>query len=417
MLKKFIFSIFVFLSIGVIYVNASVNSLVKIGNNYYDSLEEAILNASSTDIINLISNVNLDKSLEINKTVNINLNGHDIMAPEMVFQVQGGVLNLTGKGTIKESKPNLGAIVVKGSNNANDKDYSVVNVSKDVTLEGWSGIFVNHDNNKAYGVVVNLDGKINSVNDTGGGEGIGVYVNGNIQHKDNVPIINIKDNAVIFSTGNGLYLAGNTITNIGKAHITGVESGIGMKAGKLNIDGATVICTGEDKTPTEGYNNGINASGVTIQVESNTGYANNMEINISDGDFISNNSNVFYEYIGKGDSSLVNDVNISGGSFLSKTNKNVFLLSNSFKGLHSNFITGGSYSSDPSSYLKSGYSASLENDMYNVTKSSAKLVNSDSVAVSGGGNVVGTISIVLVLAILVIIAYFNRNKILNLFKK
>lgn len=417
MLKKIIFSFFIFLVIGIICVNASINSLVKIGNNYYDSLEEAILNASSTDVINLISNVNLDKSLDINKTVNINLNGHDITAPEMVFQVQGGVLNLTGKGTIKESEPNLGAIVIKGSNNSSDKDYSIVNVSKDVTLEGWSGIFVNHGNNTAYGVVVNLDGKINSVNDTSGGEGIGVYVNGNIQHKDNVPVINIKDNAVISSTGNGLYLAGNTVTNIGKAHITGVEAGIGMKAGKLNIDGATVICTGEDKTPTEGYNNGIKASGVTIQVESNTGYANNMEINISSGNFISNNSNVFYEYIGKGTSSLVNDINISGGSFLSKANKDVFLLSNSFKGLHSDFITGGSYSSDPSSYLKSGYSASLENNMYNVTKSSAKLVSSDSVTVSGGGNVVGTILIILVLTILVVIAYFNRNKILNLFKK
>lgn len=44
----------------------------------------------------------------------------------------------------------------------------------------------------------------------------------------------------------------------------GVESGIEIKAGKLNIDGATVIESGEDKTPTSGYNNVIKASGTAI---------------------------------------------------------------------------------------------------------------------------------------------------------
>ena len=116
--------------------------------------------------------------------VNINLNGNEISASEKVFLVDGGELNITGKGTIKETKPNYGAIMVKGSGDPNDKGYSVVNVSKDVTLEGWSGIFITHNNSKSYGVDVSFAGKINSVNDTSGETGVGIYVNGKI--KDNV---------------------------------------------------------------------------------------------------------------------------------------------------------------------------------------------------------------------------------------
>ena len=69
---------------------------------------------------------------KITKTVNINLNGNEITAPERVFLVEGGTLNLTGKGTIKEKKANYGAIVIKGSTNPSDNNYSVVNIGKDI---------------------------------------------------------------------------------------------------------------------------------------------------------------------------------------------------------------------------------------------------------------------------------------------
>ena len=127
-------------------INASSNSLAKIGNNYYDSLVDAINVAGPNDTIVLTSNVSLEDTLEINKTVNINLNGKTIIAPQKVFLVQGGSLNLTGKGTIKEDNPYYGAIVVKGSTDSSKNNYSTLKVGKDVTLEGWSGIFIDHNN-------------------------------------------------------------------------------------------------------------------------------------------------------------------------------------------------------------------------------------------------------------------------------
>lgn len=411
-MKKIIFSILSVFFITPLFVHASIGSLVKMGNKYYDSFEEALANAGANDTISLISDVKLKDTIEINKQVNINLNGKDISAPERVFLVQGGKLNLTGKGTIRETKPNYGAIMIKGSTEPNDKDYSVVNVSKDVELEGWSGIFITHDNNKSYGVEVNFSGSINAINDTAGGTGIGIYVNGNIKDNDNAPVVNINDNAKITSTGTGLYIAGYGVFNINEANISGTESGIGIKSGILNIDGAKVTGTGPDVTPTEGFNNGIKASGTAIQIESNNGYSGDIELNIDNGTFTSNNSYTIYEYIGKGTNSQVIALDISGGTFTS--NKNNFLLSNSLKEYHNNFISGGTYSEDPSQYLKPGYSTKENNGIYEVTQSTMISVFKETS--NSNTNIIHIIIIILITLITFLSLYINRTKILNILK-
>jgi hypothetical protein len=413
MYKKIIFSMFLILGLIPILVYASMGSLVKVGNKYYDTLMDAINNAGENEVISLISDVKLDNSLEINKKVNINLNGNDISAPEKVFMVEGGELNLTGKGKIKETKPNYGAIMVKGSTDPSDNEYSVVNVGEDIELEGWSGVFITHNNSKSYGVEVNFAGKINSINDTSGGTGTGIYVNGNIKDTNNSPVVNILDGAKISSTGNGLYFAGYGEYNINGAEISGSDSGIGIKAGILNIDGATVIGTGPDETPTEGYNDGIKASGTAIQIESNSGYAGEIEINIDDGTFISNNSNVIYEYIGKGNNSQVIALDISGGTFESKKDKDVIRITDSLKQFHNKFISGGKYSSNPEEYLKPGYAAGLSDGKYEVIQSTLLGVFANERSVNNSGAIIVILISIIALGILV---YFNRVKIFKLFR-
>ena len=342
----------------------------RIGNNFYDTLQEAIEAAGPNDIIRLTSNVTLDNTQNINKTVNINLNNFNISGSEKVFEVEGGSLNLTGKGTIKETNPYYGAIVIKGSDDPNKNDYSTISVGNNITLEGWSGIFIDHnDNNTGYGILVNMNGNINAVDDKDGGPGAGIYVNGNIKHEDNAPVINLSDTVNITSTGNGIYSAGYATYNINGASISGVESGLGIKSGKVNIFDGTIKGTGEDKTPTSGNNNGINPSGVAIQLESNPGYSGNIELNIKKGNIESNYSNVIYEYVVNNTSTKVKSINLTGGTYTSKANKNVFSLSDSFKSTHPSFISGGTYSSNPSSYLKSGYTVNETNSKYEVISS------------------------------------------------
>lgn len=406
----FLFSLFFILLIEFTNVKASDSILARIGTNYYGTLEEAINAAGPNDIISLTNNISLDKTLNINKTVNINLNNFDIKADEKVFTVQGGTLNLSGNGMVYERKPNYGAITVMGSNDSNDNNYSIVNVGSEVTLEGWSGIFIGHNNGTAYGIVVNIDGGINSVTDANGVTGSGVYVNGNIQHEDNSPIINLSDTARISSSGVGIYAAGYATYNIDGAYISGSEAGLGIKAGIFNITDGIIHGSGPDKTPTSGNNNGINPSGAAIQIESNAGYKGNIKLNISGGTFESEHSNAFYEYTVNNIPTKVISIDISGGKFKAGDNKNVFRLSDSFKSTHQGFITGGTYSSNPDEYLKNGFSSSLnENSMYDVVSSTISVF-----AFKNQNN--NFIIPIIVFIGLGIIIYLNHNKILKLFK-
>lgn len=412
MIKKIIFSISLLL-IPIITL-ASDNKAFGIGNHFYDTLEDAILNANSTDTIALYSNATLNNTITIDKVINIDLNGYDISSPSTSFLVKGGTLNIRGKGTIKETEPNYGVIRVMGSTTNTNELYSVVKIDKDVTLEGWAGIFITHTSNKSHGILVNLDGNINAVTDVNGDEGAGIYINGSIKHEDSHPVINITENANITSNGTGLFIAGYATININKAYIKGKQSGIGIKAGKLNITYATIICDGEDKTPTEGYNNGIKSSGTTIQIESNNGYAGNIELNIESGNMTSKNSNVIYEYIGKGNTTEVKSISISGGTFKSEAGKDVFLLSNSFKETHPSFISGGKYSSNPTSYLKSNYTADLEDNMYIVSKSTIAVFGE---TFNNENNNFNSVFIIILILLISIIMFIYRLKILNFIKK
>jgi len=414
MMKKTFFVCFIFLIlvVGMSEVSASSTVGARIGDRYFENLEDAITASKSTDTITLTGNAALDETLNINKTVNINLNNFTISSDEKVFLVQGGSLNLSGTGKIKETNPNYGAIMVIGSEDPSKDDFSTISVGSGITLEGWSGVFISQTNGKSYGVLVNMNGKINAVDDKNGDTGIGIYVNGNIKDNVNAPVINLGNDAQINSTGTGIYAAGYATYNINGAYISGVESGIGVKSGIFNILDATIMGTGNDETPTNGNNNGINASGVAIQIESNNGYKGNIEIDIKKGSFKSKNSYVLYEYVVNNTSTKVKDINISGGTFISEADKDVISVSASFKNNHHEFISGGTYSSNPNDFLKPGYSASLnENSLYVVTSSTAQTFGTNT-----QGNTFTSILIIVGIIGLALLIWYNRAKILLLFK-
>ena len=98
MMKKTFFVCFIFLIlvVGMSEVSASSTVGARIGDRYFENLEDAITASKSTDTITLTGNAALDETLNINKTVNINLNNFTISSDEKVFLVQGGSLNLSG---------------------------------------------------------------------------------------------------------------------------------------------------------------------------------------------------------------------------------------------------------------------------------------------------------------------------------
>lgn len=374
-MKKLIFSIMMMAVLALPgFVNAATPE-AQIGTTPYDTLEAAVAAATAGDEITLLEDVEISGStLKIDKNLTINLNNHSISRTDSVFEVQGATLNIVGPGAITETAPDYGAIIVRGSANSSDTNYTVVNVGKDVKLTGWAGINIQPVNKTdkpyAYGVVVNIDGSITAVKDKLNGIGSGVYVNGYIQHTENAPIINLKNNASINAIGSGVYLAGYANLNVQGASITGEENAIGAKAGIINIEEGSVLkATGPDLTPTISYGDGINASGAAIQLESNSGYAGKVELNIKGGEITSENGYAIYEYLDSPTgTTTIEKISISGGEFNSAEGKDIFLVSDSFNETQKEFITGGTFSADPSDYVDPEYVSKTENGDFVIGK-------------------------------------------------
>lgn len=346
----------------------SVVSAKEVEVNDAATLLAAFKNAESGDVVKLIDNITytLPERVLVSTDVTLNMNNHNIDfdgASVRSFTVQGGSLNIIGKGTI--SHPEHNALNVRGTTDKTKVNYSTLKVGKDVTVNGFYGIavFSDPENKKlGYGVNVEFAGKIEKSIEGG------ITINGNLQNAEGAPVINILDGAVINSEQTGLYAAGNGTWNIGKANITGKESAIGIKSGKVIINGGTFTCTGESQMPTEGYSNGINASGAALQLESNKDYYGNIELIIKDGTFTSKNAVSIYEYLAKNiKKTNVNKIEILGGKFASARGNNNFLLSEELDYKGAIAVSGGTFSANPVSYLKPAHKVTFSEEKYVVS--------------------------------------------------
>lgn len=341
------------------YINYEILPVATVDGIAYGDLQEAINNANGKTV-KLASDLNLNKQILVSNGNNVTLDlaGHNIsFALKTNFKVSGGTLNVIGKGTIKEDKPYFSPITVYGSTDSNAKNYSTVVIGKDVTLIGWSGLFIDYvSGNMAAGVNVEVNGTLQSVPDVDGYDGHGIYLQGSVKNKANYPIITVNQTAKVLSGGPGIYAAGYAQWNINGAYIEGESAGIAIKSGIFNMNAGTIKAYGKDDTPTEGNGNGVNSSGTAIQVESNSDYAGDIEININGGSIISENSAAFYEYLANRTvTTNVKSISIIGGSFVSNETKDNFIASDIFDTKFNQFITGGTYSTDPTRYVKNGY--------------------------------------------------------------
>ena len=259
----------------------ATSPVAKVGDTGYATLAAAVAAAKDGGTIELLKDVEETLRLKQGEDITLNLNGHTLSAEQTTVGVLHGKLVVNGPGTIKENKPNFGAIIACGSVSQNDTNYTEVTVNKDVTLEGWAPVFIDQKNGKAYGVSVNLNGvTLNAKNDTSNAVGSGVYVNGQITDAVNSPVINL-DSTTIASTGHGMYLAGYATTTVNGGSVSGSETGIEIRAGKLTVNGATVTGNGIPTSVTPN-GNGSTSVGAGIAVAQHTTELP-IDVTISDG--------------------------------------------------------------------------------------------------------------------------------------
>lgn len=323
----------------------------------------------------------VNETIAIDKAITIDLNGKSIsFTKEKHFMVKNGNLTLNGKGTIKEEEPWFGPVMLYGSVNKTDVNYSTVTVGKDVTLEGWAPVFIDKIKGEdglfyGYGITANIYGTLNGIPDNSGDKGHGIYINGDIKHKENYPVINVYSGAKVTTPGDGIYAAGYAKWNIEGASITG-EIGIGAKAGIFNIKDTTIKATGKYAEPVWD-SNGIQNTGAAIQLESNNSYAGGINFTIDGGRIESANSYAISHYLAAKDGNVatvknsLENLTIKNGAFVGSVS------GVSIKAVDGDKISvlGGTFpTSEVEKYVADGYKLVKGSNNYTVVKEGSEIV-------------------------------------------
>ena len=305
---------------GELAVTENENTKVSITGGSFTDLANAIKYAADKATIKLAADVNSSMvSVASGKDITLDLGGHKFTSNSYGFLVNG---NLTVKnGQIESLKwafwvQNGAALVI-------EKDVSVKSTSE-VDGEG-GGVAVR--NNKSS---VTVFGKL---------ESFGPAISGIGNKDDGGVTINIEEGAVLTSTkGVGIYFPNTTALNIKGGTITGL-TGVYVKSGKTTVTGGTIIGTGA-KEDYEYNGNGCNTTGDAFVVDKCNYPGGDPVVEIKGGSFKSEKANAVASYIGNG-------------------------AANALTG----FVTGGSFSSDPTKYAAADYKVTTENGAFTVSKS------------------------------------------------
>ena len=308
--------------------------------------------------------VTKDLYLVDGKKVTIDLNNHDILFKNQTsININGGTLDLTGKGSMKNDITNFSPIYIKGSKNKEDVNYSNVTVGKDVHLKGHMAIIVVYPDNDnkyvSYGVNVNVYGTLEGDLNKNGVEGSSIQINGNIRNTENCPVFNIYSSAKLIGNTDGIYGAGYAIWNIDGATIEGVTSGIATKAGIWNIKNAKITATGEKKDSI-GEGEGIKGTGSAIQIESHPSFYGHVEMTIDGGEYTSSHNAVIQHYLAESatEGALAKPIIVKGGTFYGALD---MMKSDEIE------VSGGTFTdSTVNAYINEGLKVVKDGSMYTV---------------------------------------------------
>ncbi len=317
-------------------------AVAKIGDTLYATLPAAVEAANSNDTITLLSDVTLSGMLVIQKDLTLDLNGKTLSRA-------GSVLDLYNNTTIKNGTINC---TYQNSDDPTSTSCAVwvnqtanLTVADDVTFNTSNQAFAVAFDGSCTAATVNFKGII-----TGGN---GITMNGNIKQPNTSNKL-IVDGANINVTGHGMYLAGYGTTEFSVKNSTIIGStGIEVRAGNLTVNNCVVSGNGEFSCVKNDSGTTTNGAGIAI-VQHTTKQPIN--VTISGGD-ISGTYSVYEENVQKNDKDSIAKVSLSvtNGNFTGPIDS---------KDL-TGFISGGYFTTDPTSYLAANrYTVASNKDGY-----------------------------------------------------
>ena len=302
--------------------------VAKINDTEYYSLSMAVADAEAADgaTIELMEGCGETVGIDAGKNITFDLGSREVQLYRV--NLSKGTLTVQN-GIVTGAQP----FNVFGAE-TDEENNSVLNIAASATIKDATyGICVfgyqSSTNKIGYGSVINLEGKIDSSNDA-----VGIFISGNLgagddegsklANAENPCTVNIKSGGSINVLSQGIAMNGQAVVNVEDgASITGSEA-IGIKRGVLNVTGGTFTATGDAvKDPVTANNNGTEDTGAAISVTSTYNKFGTIEINITGGEFTSqDNSAVYVGHSGKGGNQNAYvkgfDINISGGTYTTK---------------------------------------------------------------------------------------------------
>lgn len=374
---------------GAAEIYGNVSNVVK-GKNagtvtwYADdvtALARAVLYADRVVLENDINRTFGTYSISGGRVLTIDLNGHKISSPSMVFRICGAKVDFIGQGEIFETADDgFAPILIKGSKE-DVSDYTVVNIGKDITLRGWTGVFIDQDNGLCYGVKVKCSAKIEKT-ESFEKDASGIYINGSIKATEgNVPVVNL-DGCRINVKSAGIYAAGFAKWNLKNCDISAENAAVEIRAGEMVIDGGNYEATADPLTVTPN-GNGATVEGAAIGVSQHT---TNLptSVTIKKGTF----SGAYSIWEKDVQDEIARDVitlSVENGTF-----KGAVYSQN-----NASFIKGGTFSDAPAQdYLAEGY-ASVTASANPLTYKVVKATKADTEgAIESSLNIAGTATVV-----------------------
>lgn len=385
-----------------IYVDVSATETDG-ANNTYTTLSAAVSAANDGDTIQLNSNVSLSASVDVDDTVTLDLNGKKIDAGTNQISLASG-----SELIIKDSSNGTGEISASGQAEEGRRLFSVDNAT--LTLNG--GKFNAADNN--YGVYASNGGKVivNAGTFTAGYAPLaGNNTTGDMNFEVNGGTLNAK-------YGPAIYMPGQVNLTITNGTLNG---GISLRMGQVNISGGTINATTTNIDPVKDYyyysGNAWLADALYVfngtYASENEEYDNSLDLNITGGTFnCTNNQGSAIAIYDLGKVAQSSDVSISGSAALHSNaeGRSVYQVlslkdigvdspaegfnNSEYVGKVQSSITGGTFSSDVSKYVPTGYeSAKIEEGKYVVQTASnleaEATVSGDSANATVGGNFSG----------------------------
>ena len=382
---------------GVDRLNES-NAAAVVNGTYYGTLAEAVGAAQDGQTVTVLKDL-ATAPVTTSAGITLDLDGHTLRIVSDTSGVAYGLQFTAGTGVVKngtvidmrgegKTAQNMIALNVTGAAKVTTSSVEfqtyqprtlespyynkVVEVSNGGTLTLDAGTVLrdlpNGDDNETYGAIgVSIMGAGEEsapttlmVNEGTRIETCSAAIMGNGTKHNTV--ININGGELTGTDGYAIYHPQSGELNITGGRLTGGETGIEIRAGKLNLSGDAVITAKGIPTTTTPNGSGTTTVGAGIAVTQHTTKLP-LEVNISGGT-ISGYTALYQSNPENNDEEAQAKVklNVTGGTFMTANGGTLAVYSENKTG----FISGGRFSSDPSAYVVDGKIAVAEDGMYGI---------------------------------------------------